>query len=381
MRELPSLKQQLSELIALPSVSCTDAAWDMPNRAVIERLAEWFSALGFVCEIMDVQPGKANLIATLGKGEGGLVFAGHTDTVPYDKTGWQSDPFTLTERDDKWYGLGSCDMKGFFPLILEAVKDFKAEEFSAPLIVLATCDEECSMSGARALVAASKPKARFAVIGEPTSMKPLRMHKGVMMERVRLDGRSGHSSDPSLGANALEAMNEVMSALMAYRGRLQQAYRHEAFHVPVPTLNLGCIHGGDNPNRICAQCELQFDLRPLPGMDMEALRHDIRGLIKPIAERFQVQWEYAPLFAGTPAMETSATSPLVQSLERLTGVAASAAAFGTEAPFFQELGMDVVIYGPGGIEQAHQPNEYLSMAAITPTVTVLKQLIREHCIS
>lgn len=237
------------------------------------------------------------------------------------------------------------------------------------------------MSGARALVAASKPKARFAVIGEPTSMKPLRMHKGVMMERVRLDGRSGHSSDPSLGANALEAMNEVMSALMAYRGRLQQAYRHEAFHVPVPTLNLGCIHGGDNPNRICAQCELQFDLRPLPGMDMEALRHDIRGLIKPIAERFQVQWEYAPLFAGTPAMETSATSPLVQSLERLTGVAASAAAFGTEAPFFQELGMDVVIYGPGGIEQAHQPNEYLSMAAITPTVTVLKQLIREHCIS
>ncbi|HEY8330539.1 MAG TPA: M20/M25/M40 family metallo-hydrolase, partial [Pseudomonas sp.] len=154
---LPSLKQQFAELIALPSVSCTQASLDLPNRPLIERLAGWLSDLGFACEIQDIAPGKANLLASYGSGPGGLVLAGHSDTVPFDAALWQSDPLALREADDRWYGLGSCDMKGFFPLIIEAVKPLLERPFRRPLLVLATCDEESSMSGARALAAAGRP--------------------------------------------------------------------------------------------------------------------------------------------------------------------------------------------------------------------------------
>ncbi|MFN3587388.1 MAG: M20/M25/M40 family metallo-hydrolase, partial [Moraxellaceae bacterium] len=245
----PDLRQMLSALIATPSVSCTDPALDQGNRGVIDQLAGWLTDLGFACEIMEVLPGKANLIATLGTGPGGLVLAGHTDTVPYDHGRWQHNPFRLTEDGGRLYGLGSADMKGFFPIAIEAARAFLDTPLKAPLIILATCDEECSMSGARALVDAGRPAARFAVIGEPTSGRPLRMHKGVMMERLVIEGRSGHSSDPALGANALEAMTAAMGELLAFRAELQAKYRNPAFTVPVPTLNLGCIHGGDNPNR------------------------------------------------------------------------------------------------------------------------------------
>jgi acetylornithine deacetylase len=376
----PDLRQMLAALVATPSVSCTDPRLDQGNRAVIDQLATWLADLGFACEIQEVSPGKANLIATLGSGPGGLVLAGHTDTVPWDQGRWQFDPFALTEANGRLYGLGTADMKGFFPLAIEAARDFLHRDLKAPLILLATCDEECSMAGARALVAAGKPAARFAVIGEPTSLRPLRMHKGVMMERVVIEGRSGHSSDPGLGANALEAMNDVMNTLLAYRGELQAAYRNTAFTVPVPTLNLGCIHGGDNPNRICPHCELQFDLRPLPGMNMDELRHEIRRRVAPIAERHAVTAMVEPIYAGTPAMETPADSALVRAAERLTGHRAEAAAFGTEAPFFRQLGMDALIFGPGGIEQAHQPDEFIALDSIRPTVEVLKGLIREFCL-
>lgn len=376
----PDLKHMLSALVATPSVSCTDPDIDQGNRGVIDQLAGWLSELGFQCEIMEVLPGKANLIATLGSGPGGLVLAGHTDTVPWDQGRWKYNPFRLTEADGKLYGLGTADMKGFFPLAIEAARDFLDAPLKAPLIILATCDEECSMAGARALVEAGRPKARFAVIGEPTSLKPLRMHKGVMMERVVIEGRSGHSSDPALGANALEAMNDVMNELLGFRRELQAKYHNPAFTVPVPTLNLGCIHGGDNPNRICPHCELQFDLRPLPGMVMDELRQQIRERLAPLAPRHDVTLSVEPLFAGTPSMETPADSPLVLATERLTGHRAEAAAFGTEGPFFQQLGMDALIYGPGGIEQAHQPDEFIRLDSIRPVVETLKGLIREFCL-
>lgn len=380
-----TLLARMRTLIATPSVTCTDPAMDQGNLAVIEHLASWAETLGFCCEIMTVAPGKANLIATLGEGPGGLVFAGHTDTVPFDGAKWASDPFTLTERDGRLFGLGTADMKGFFPIVLEAVEAAVAavrrgEKLKSPVIILATCDEETSMAGAKALVAAGKPKARFAVIGEPTSGRPLRLQKGVMMERVIIEGRSGHSSDPSLGHNALDAMHAVIGELISYRRELAEKWHNPLFTVPTPTLNLGCIHGGDNPNRICARCELQYDLRPLPGMEMDSLRADIKRRLKPLAEEYQVSISNKSLFSGTPAMETPASSLLVQAVEEMTGFTAGAAAFGTEGPYFQELGMEAVIFGPGGIETAHQPDEHLEIASLQPTIEKLAELVRRFCL-
>ncbi len=376
----PDIKTMLGALIASPSVSCTDAKLDQGNRAVIDQLAEWLTPLGFSCEIMEVSPGKANLIATLGTGPGGLVLAGHTDTVPCNAEKWRFDPFTLTEAEGKLFGLGTADMKGFFPLAIEAAQPFLQSPLKAPLIILATCDEESSMAGAKALVQAGRPQARFAVIGEPTSLKPIRLHKGVMMERIHITGRSGHSSDPSLGASALDAMHAVITELMDYRADLALRYRNPVFTVPMPTMNLGCIHGGDNPNRICADCELQYDIRPLPGMSMSELRAEIRQRINPLAGRFGVDIVAEPIFDGVPAAETPADSPLVLACERLTGYTAGAVAFGTEAPYFRDMGMDAVILGPGGIEQAHQPDEFIRLDSIAPTVKLLQDLIREFCL-
>lgn len=165
---VPGVKDMLTRLISLPSISSASAKWDHSNEAVVRILAEWLEPLGFAVEILEVpgMPGKFNLIATLGSGPGGLVLSGHTDTVPYDDQRWTSDPFTLTERDNRWYGLGTCDMKGFFALAIEAAREFAGLPMKEPLILLATADEESSMNGARALAEAGKPKARYAVIGE-----------------------------------------------------------------------------------------------------------------------------------------------------------------------------------------------------------------------
>jgi acetylornithine deacetylase len=377
---LPSLQDQFAALIAAPSVSCTQPHWDQSNRAVIDLLAGWLSDLGFACEIQDVAPGKANLLATLGSGPGGLVLAGHSDTVPFDAALWQSDPLRLTAQGDRWVGLGVCDMKGFFPLVIEAVRGLLDQPFRQPLLVLATCDEESSMAGARALAAAGRPLGRAAVIGEPTGLRPIRLHKGVMMERIDILGQSGHSSDPSLGHSALEAMQDVMGELRTLRAQWQREFNNPQFGVPQPTLNLGCIHGGDNPNRICGQCSLEFDLRPLPGMDPEQLRAAIRSKLRPLAERHRVQIDYAPLFDNVPPFEQSADSELVRLAEKLTGHAAQAVAFGTEAPYLQQLGCETIVLGPGDIACAHQPGEFLELARIEPTVRLLRQLIQHYCL-
>ncbi|WP_375740620.1 acetylornithine deacetylase [Pseudomonas boanensis] len=377
---VPDLKSQFAALIAAPSVSCTQPNWDQSNQAVINLLASWLTDLGFQCEIQQVAPGKANLLATYGSGPGGLVLAGHSDTVPFDAALWKTDPLKLSEVGDRWYGLGSCDMKGFFPLAIEAVRGLLDRPFRQPLMILATCDEESSMAGARALAASGRPLGRAAVIGEPTGLRPIRLHKGVMMERIDILGQSGHSSDPRFGHSALEAMHAVMSDLIELRGEWQQEFRNPLFNVPQPTLNLGCIHGGDNPNRICGQCSLEFDLRPLPGMSPDTLRAVIRQRLRPVAEHYAVKIDYKPLFPAVPPFEQSAESDLVRLAERLTGYAAEAVAFGTEAPYLQQLGCETLVLGPGDIACAHQPDEHLELSRIEPTVALLRQLIQHYCL-
>ena len=379
---IPALKQQLQELIQIPSVSCSDAKMDQSNQGVVELLASWLHSLGFEIELLPVpnQAGKFNLLASLGKGPGGLVLAGHTDTVPYDSQGWQQDPFTLTESGDRFLGLGTTDMKGFFPIAIEAAKSFVGQKLKQPLMILATADEETTMSGARALAAMKKPRARYAIVGEPTGLKPIRMHKGITMESIRVQGKSGHSSDPSLGQNAMEVMHVVIAELLQWRYELQQKYNHPGFEIQHPTLNLGCIHGGDNPNRICGQCELQIDLRLIPGMEIETIRHTLQNRIQHIAKEHQITIHCEPLFPGIPAFETVAGSEIIAMAESLTGYGSGSVAFGTEAPFLQELGAETIVLGPGDVEQAHQPNEHLRLDRIQPCVKILQQFIRRICI-
>lgn len=372
---------RIAELVAIPSVSAVRPELDMPNRAVVDKLGEWLEGAGFVVEVMpiDERGHKANLVATLGSGPGGLVFAGHTDTVPYDGGQWKRDPFTLTEDGDQLVGLGVCDMKAFFALALEAASSFRAADLREPLILVATADEESGMDGAKALVRTGRPRARAAIIGEPTSLRPVRAQKGVSMERLYLRGLSGHSSDPANGRSALEGMRLAMDAIAEVRAVLQREHRNDAFTPPVPTMNLGSIRGGDNPNRICADCELQFDLRLLPGMDDAVVRATLRRAIDRALEGSGLIVELAPLHPAIPPYETPANAEIVGVVERLTGAPAEAVPFGTEAPFLAQLTPEVVVLGPGDIAVAHQPGERLALARIEPCVRILRELIAERC--
>jgi len=379
---LPKFETLLNQLVSTPSISSPSSDWDQGNLPVITILAEWFEALGFKVEI-NLIPGlvnKANMIATLGEGANGLVLSGHTDTVPYDPKQWMTDPFKLIERDQKFYGLGTCDMKGFFPIIVEALRGMENAVLTQPLIILATADEESSMSGARALADSGTIQGRAAVIGEPTSLRPIRMHKGILMESIVVSGGSGHSSNPSLGNSALEGMHELLGELLAFRSRIQSQYQNNLFEVSVPTLNLGRIHGGDSPNRICGHCELSFDLRPLPGMDTEALKSEVRKLAKKVEIKRGLQINVESLFGGVQPFETGAQTELVRLCESLTGHDAGAVAFATEAPFLSSMGLETIVMGAGSIDQAHQPNEFLAMNQIKPMSDVLCELITRYCV-
>ncbi len=392
--KLPDLTTLLAQLVATTSVSCTNANVDQSNKALIELLDNWFTQLGFrTCvQTVDAATEKYNLIATIGQGANGLVLAGHTDTVPYDDYLWQHDPLKLLDADNRFYGLGIADMKAFFALVIESIRDIDLDRLKQPLIVLATCDEETSMAGAKAIAAPVADtsaedisqtdihRARYAVIGEPTGLQPVRMHKGMMMQSIKLTGSSGHSSNPALGNNALEAMYKVIGNLMQWREELQQQYHNPLFEVPVPTMNFGHICGGDNPNRICGHCELQIDIRPLPGMSVIDLSHELNQRLHQMLANEQIKLETTALFDGVDAVETDANSELVKFIEKETGTEAGAVAFGTEAPFYNTMGIDSIILGPGNIAQAHQPDEYLEQKNIKPYKQTIRRLIQQFCL-
>jgi len=383
---VPAMQEALAALVATPSVSSAQPHLDQPNRPVVDLLAGWLEDLGLTVEVRPIdpedthgRPGKANLVATLGQGDGGLVLAGHTDTVPFDSGRWRHDPFKLTEADGRLYGLGTADMKGFLALVLEAVRGVDGAALRHPLVVLATADEESSMAGARVLARDGGLPGRYCVIGEPTSMVPVHLHKGIMMERIHLTGRSGHSSDPGLGVNALDGMYRVMGALMAWREELAERHRDGRFKVPYPTLNLGHIRGGDNPNRICAECELSIDLRLMPGMDVDETRAALAARVREAVAGSPLEVRTGPLFEGVPAMDTPADGALVRALVDLTGHRAGSVTFGTEGPYLTALGLETVVMGPGDLREAHQPDEYLALDRIGPTLDVLGGLIDRFC--
>lgn len=379
----PALMDAFAQLIAMPSVSSVDPALDMSNRPIADLLANWLADLGFSVELLPVAatPEKVNLVARLGEGEGGLVLSGHMDTVPFDAKLWHSDPFQLTEKDGRLYGLGASDMKCFFPIVLEAVRDLRVDQLQRPLTILATADEESNMVGARVLAASGMQLGAYALIGEPTGLTPVRLHKGVMLAIIRLIGRSGHASDPALGRSALEGMHKVMATLIDWRAELQAQYRDESFRVPVPTLNLGFIQGGDNPNRICGECELGIDLRPLPGMSVDVLGTELRERVRAAVAGNGLTVEFDEPFHGIDALQTDPGSVIVKLAEELSGRQTASVAFGTEGPYLNALGMETVVLGPGDIDVAHQANEYLPLDRIEPMQRLVAGMIRRISMS
>ncbi|MFO4721235.1 acetylornithine deacetylase [Vibrio cholerae] len=375
---LPSFLEVYEGLISTSSISSTDARWDEGNEQVIAKLADWLSALGFSIQIEQVAPNKQNLMAKLGSGEGGLLLAGHSDTVPFDEGRWNYNPHALTQVNNRFYGLGTADMKGFFAFIYEAVKNVDWSKQTKPLYVLATCDEETTMLGARHFTENAPFKPDYCIIGEPTSLVPIRAHKGHVANAIRVTGKSGHSSNPALGVNAIEIMHEVLFALMQLRDRLIKEYHHPGFEIPTPTLNLGHIHGGDSPNRICGCCELHYDVRPLPGISLDGLDNLMRDALREVQQKWPGRIELVPLHDPIPGYECAHDHPFIHGISEICEQEAQTVNYCTEAPFLQQI-CPTLVLGPGSIDQAHQPDEFLAFEFIDPTVRVLSRAMQKYC--
>ena len=360
----------------------------------------------FLCDYLD-RPGirierqpspdgsKANVVAWLGpepvgpQGERpGLVLSGHMDVVPAEEDGWRSDPFTLADAGDRWVARGACDMKGFLAIAANAAIDAVAEgSLRAPLALVLTYDEEVGTLGARHLLesyAAGSLLPRSAVIGEPTSLRVARAHKGHLKMRITLHGRSAHSGYPHLGANAIEPAGRVIEALAALRRTLE---REETPHadlfpeVPFVPLNVATVHGGSAINVVPDRCTVELGVRPFPGMDSTALAARVRQTV--LAALSGIRLEIPPdveILSDSPPMLLGEEAPIHRHLCSLVGQeSGSTVAFATDAGWLQRLGLDCAIFGPGTIAVAHKPNEHVPKAELARARELIAETVRRFC--
>jgi acetylornithine deacetylase len=360
----------------------------------------------FLCEVLD-RPGvrivrqpspdgaKANLIAWLGPepepgdpDRPGLVLSGHMDVVPAEEEGWRSDPFALADQGDRWVARGACDMKGFLALAvnagLAAVSAGATGGLRAPLALVFTYDEEVGTLGARHLLegyADGRLLPRSAVIGEPTSLRVVRAHKGHLKMRITLHGKSAHSGYPHLGVNAIEPAARVIEALAALRRTLEREHppHRELFpEVPYVPLNVGTVHGGAAVNVIPDRCAVEVGVRPLPGMDSAALAERVRQ-----AALAAVPSGLAPAFellSDSPPMVLDESAPIHRHLCSLVGQQGGATvSFATDAGWLQRLGLDCAVFGPGTIEVAHQPNEHVPKAELARARELIDRTVARFC--
>ena len=307
-----------------------------------------------------------------------LILVGHTDTVPFDPA-W-TEALTLTKRDERLYGRGACDTKGFIAAALAAIGQTDLARLKRPLALLLTADEEIGCLGAKLLADARLLRARAAIVGEPTSLQPIRAGKGYCLAEVTMRGREAHSAYPSLGASAVFRAARLVTRVEAIAKDLERN-THDAFDPPHTTVNVGLIDGGTAKNIVAGQCRFTLEWRPVPGQSpehfVELIRHEIEDL-RAVDRDFDCEFKVIRLDAG---LETSADAPLVRALEEATGRRAGAVSFGTEAPQMAELGADAVVFGPGDIRVAHRTNEFVPVAELHECVSILTLMIERFCLS
>jgi len=372
----------LERLIAFPTVSCDG------NLDLIGFVRQRLEALGATCRLThDAAGRKANLLASFGQGDGGLVFSGHTDVVPVDGQDWATDPFRLTGRDDRLHGRGTADMKGFIAIILAAAPLMAAS--GRPFHIALSYDEEVGCIGARDLVAdlvAAGIRPAGCVVGEPTGLRPVLGHKGACAFRCEVRGREAHSSLAPRGVNAIEYAARLISRLWLIGERLKVAERrHPGFDIPFTTINTGVIGGGVMANIVPADCRFRFDVRHLPWTDSEEVVDELRELA--MSEMLPAMQALAPesrigfeRIGHVPAFDMVPDDDFVRHVERAAGSNGDHGyvAFGTEAGLFQAAGIPTVVCGPGFIDQAHKPNEFISLSQLALGEAFVWNLVRQN---
>jgi len=374
-----SVEEILAGLVAIDSTSSRS------NVEIISHLAGHAEAAGLCARLYPYTDErgvkKLQLVAVHPKtfedgGEVELALVGHTDTVPFDPA-W-AEALTLVERDGMLYGRGACDTKGFIAAALAALKEIDVGRLARPLALVLTADEEVGCLGAKRLAEARPFRARHAVVGEPTSLRPMRAGKGYCLAEVTVRGREGHSAYPHLGASAITRAARLITRIEAVAEKLK-ADAHEAFDPPETTLNVGLISGGTAKNIVAGECRFTLEWRPVPGQRAELVAELVGrevAALRALDEGFDCEVAVVRLDGGA---ETRADAPLVSALEELTGQAAGTISFGTEAPQLAELGADAVVFGPGDIRVAHRTGEFVPAAELRECARILRRTIERFC--
>lgn len=368
----------LSRLVAFDTTS------HRSNLDLIHWAAGLLSEAGASVSVLPSPDGtKANLFATLGGvRDGGVVLSGHTDAVPAYAPDWQSRPFELTRRGERLHGRGTCDMKGFVACALAFARGFDANRSATPVHIALSYDEELGCLGVPGIVSEfgrSLPLPVLAIVGEPTGMRPITAHKGYRAFEVNFTGVPAHSSRPGEGISAIRLANAFMTALDRLAGELSLGASVAEMEPPGATVNIGRIEGGLATNVVAPQCRILWELRPVPGTDVDAVLRRLDALVEEALPR-----DLAPDAIGVRiANRQTAEEPVFTDRQgaayrlarELTGIAREeTAAYGSEAGFFRQAGLSTVIVGPGDVGQAHRIDEYMEMDELAGGLAFLDAL-------
>jgi acetylornithine deacetylase len=361
------------------------------NLALIDFVRGYLDDHGVASELVyDEGQRKANLYATLGPEDvGGVMLSGHTDVVPVDGQDWSSDPFTVAERDGRLYGRGTSDMKSFIAVALAAVPHFLERGLKTPVHLALSYDEEIGCIGVRRLIAelAQRPvKPRLCIVGEPTLMRPVNGHKGKRSYRCHVHGFECHSALAHSGVNAVEAAAELVAHLKSLaRHKRDSGPFDPDYTPPYTTIHTGTIRGGTALNIVPKDCSFEFEFRYLPADDPQAIYDSLQRFAeeKVVPEMKAVRPETGFRFeemTSFPGLATPADAEATQLAFALTGAnSVGKVSFGTEAGLFNEAGIPTVVCGPGSIEQAHKPDEFIAIDQVEECEGFMRRLIDRVC--
>ncbi|OWV92676.1 acetylornithine deacetylase [Rhizobium sp. R72] len=362
----------LAKLVAFDSVVGT------PNAEIVEWISTYLKSFGATVDIIPGPEGdRSNLFATIGpRNKPGYVLSGHMDVVPANEAGWASDPFALRVDGERLYGRGTSDMKGFLAASLAAAPMLAASPLARPIHFAFSYDEEAGCRGVPHLIARLPELCQTplgVIVGEPSNMRAILAHKGKSAARITLKGRSGHSSRPDLGLNAIHAAAEVLQAAVSTAHSLAQGPFEAKFEPPYSSVSVGTIHGGQALNIIPDLCMLEVEARAISGADPAALLLPVHEAVAVLENRgFQVQWEE---LSSYPALSLPRAAPLAGLLTELTDIEPLAAvSYGTEAGLYQRAGLEAIICGPGDIGRAHKPNEFILMDELAACQAMIEGL-------
>jgi acetylornithine deacetylase len=362
----------LDRLVSFPSVVGT------ANDAILDWIRTYIESHGATVTILPGPEGdRANLFATIGpKDVPGYILSGHMDVVPALEPGWTSDPFILRADGDALYARGASDMKGFLACALAALPTFAAMPLSRPVHLAFSYDEEAGCRGVPHMIRrlpelCARPEG--AIIGEPSGMRAIRAHKGKAAARVKIHGRSGHSSRPDQGLNAIHAMAEILDRAIKTAETLQTGPFDQNFEPPYSSLQVGMISGGQALNIIPDFCSADLEARAIAGVSPADLLEPVRLATIALKQKgYTTEWD---ILSAYPALSLAEDAPLARLLEELTGITPLAAvSYGTEAGLFQAAGIDAIICGPGDIARAHRPDEFIRINELAACQAMIERL-------